>query len=155
MEAIKIKDMKEEKITFLLNAIGETTGNGPIPGYVNKWYDEVYEDTEWLQYLVEYDGQYGILALWEIDHPTSGSWNDSVTGDADSVWKSLSGAQIWYRLTRYCEKIREILELDVILGKKTGIFDQHELAFFIPIGTSKDKYKSKFESIKDVEIVNI
>lgn len=155
MEVMTIKDMAKEEITYLLNAIGETTGNGKIPGYVNKWYDEVIEDTEWLQYLVKYNDQYGILALWEIDHPTSESWNDSVTGDQDRVWKSLSGAQIWFRLNRYCEKIQEILDLDVMLGKKTGIFEQHELAFFIPIDTSKDEYKSKFESIANVEIVNI
>ena len=81
-----------------------------------KWYEEIIEDQEWLQYLVKYNEDYGILALIEIDHPSSEVWSaegrEGMTAD-NPEWRKLSGAQIWVRLNRFCEKLQNILQLDV------------------------------------------
>lgn len=139
----------QNKLTFLTNSLGEETGNEEIPEAAMEWYSKSCIDNEWLQYLVNIEDHYGILALQEIEHPGCEDWEDCKDYRSEE-WQNASADEIMNHLQGCTDKINNIINCNVLLGNTTGIFERHEVCIFIPQNTIKQDCEKMFASIKDI-----
>ena len=143
--------LNEQNLIYLTNALGEETGHKEVASVVGKWYENTWFDDEWLQYLVELNGEVGILALIEFTHPDADDW-DSEKHNCSEKYRNATGEEIWTHLQSVAYKIKEKVDFEVFLGEKTGFMERHEICIWFPFGTDK---KSLEETLKKTEEVDL
>jgi len=138
-----IKAINYDGWVFLTNSLGEETGKALIPEEVNVWYQKVSitNNPDWLEYLVQLNGQYGIALTQEIGH--SGCDNNdefgvAITEPSDSALNNTR---------RIAEAIEKRTGLELYIGNETGIFGRHELVVFVPVHTSMEDYDKIREGV--------
>ncbi|OUO79564.1 hypothetical protein B5F53_06305 [Blautia sp. An249] len=120
--------IKNRKLIYLTNALGEETGHGLIPERIQEWYEELGCTAGALLYLVQLDEQYGILAIYEFDE-----WF--------RLNLKLSRHRFWKRIREKAKDLcgnEHIENEDVILGKHTGFEECHEIALWFGYPTDFD-----------------
>lgn len=147
-----IMNLNEQKEIYLTNALGEETGHKEIAENVYEWYGNSCVDNEWLQYLVEINGEVGILAIQEFSHPDGDNWENDKHCYSEE-WNKSSAQTIWTYLENIANKINEIVDFNVMLGKETGFMTKHEVCIWFPFATDKTKLEETFEKIKDIKLL--
>ena len=142
---------KNKSIIYLTNSLGEETGFGEIPEAVMTWYESSCVNNTWLQYLVNNNGKYGILAIQEIAHPESEHWDESKFYYSPQ-WQGASAEEIITHLNKTTKTINQLIDFDVLLGEETGIFAVHEVCIFIPFKTTKIACIENFDKIEDIDL---
>ncbi|MGF7534969.1 hypothetical protein AAGG74_14965 [Bacillus mexicanus] len=152
MKEMSIINLNEQNEIYLTNTLGEEIGHKEIADNIYEWYENNCVDNEWLQYLVEINGEVGILALQEFPHPDGDNWNDDKHYYSDE-WKNSSAQKIWKHLENVVNEINKLVDFNVMLGKETGFMARHEVCIWFPFATEKKSLEETFQKIKDIKLL--
>ena len=103
----------------------------PLQALYERFWSEMYG---WLTYLVEFDGQYGLML--EQEFAADGS-DPNYTEEMAVLYKEASslGERIEKCFEKFCP------HAIVLIGKRSGFDDCHELCVFVPAGSSQSEIK--------------
>lgn len=127
------KAYKEKRIVYLTNSLGEETGYGEIPPDVGAWYENLDCNSPILLYLARYNGNFGVLGVYEYDECFR---ND----------KEYTENMYWKTVQRTANKLAtegELKRTEVLLGKHTGFEDCHEIALWFPYPLDKQEVQKQ------------
>lgn len=139
----------EQKKIYITNTLGERTGHKEINESIYTWFNKNRVENNWLQCLVELNGDIGILALKLFLHPNSLDWDRKQYYNSDA-WQKSTSQEIWTHLESVARQIDSTVDFDVLLGKETGLMARHEVCIWFPFGTNKDIIEQNFMKIKDI-----
>ena len=151
MNQMSIINLNEQTVLYLTNALGEETGHKQINENLYDWYTNLCADSEWLQYLVELNGEVGMLAIQEITHLDSDDW-DNDKDHFSEAWRNSSRETIWTHVEEVAQKVAEKIDFSVILGKETGFLARHEVCIWFPASTDKKSVEETFDKVKDIHV---
>mgnify|MGYP007039439973 CR=1 FL=1 len=144
--------LNEQKVIYLTNSLGEETNNKKIEEKAYDWYGRSCVDNDWLQYLVEKNGEIGMLAFQEISHPDCDDWQT----DKDNYslkWQQATCEEILIHLDNVTQLINNKIDFVAMLGEETGFMARHELCIWFPLSTNKTEITESFHAIKDIKIL--
>lgn len=146
-----VLNLGEQKVIYLTNALGEETRE--IEESIYKEYENKLVDNDWLHYLVEFNGNIGILSLQEIPHPECADWKDSENDYCSKEWKTSTSKEIWTHLESVAQKIENLIDFKVLLGEETGFMERHELCIWFPLETEKTSIQESFHKIEGIKLL--
>lgn len=149
-----IFNLKEQNIIRLTNSLGEETGIKEITTEAYDWYIKTWVDSEWLQYLVEWNGEIGIIAIQEFSHHNCDNWEE----DKQTLpvnWAQATPEEIWTHLEEVAKRIAEKLHpaYKVFLGNETGFLGEHEVGIWFPYLTDTKNIEQSFEQIAELSLI--
>lgn len=148
---MSVINLKEQKVIYLTNAFGEETGHKEIAENIYEWYGKNCVANDWLQYMVEINGEFGILALQEFSHPDCDDFEDNKYNWSED-WRKSTVQEIGTHLKSVSQKIDERINFKVLLGQETGFMARHEVCIWFPFSTEKKFIEQTFEKIKDIQL---
>ncbi|WP_088362996.1 hypothetical protein [Bacillus cereus] len=140
---MSVYDLGKQEITYLTNSQGEETNNAPIPEGAYEWYEGLNCTSTWLFYLVNWNGQVGMLAIDEL------SW-DVEPEHINPNWIGLTMYEISDRLDVVAKKIDISIDFNVLLGENTGFLAKHEMCIWFPAGTTGNIIESTLNEVERI-----